>query len=307
MEIRFAEEKDIPAIVALLKVSLGETRMPKSEAYWRWKHVNNPFGPSPVMVAEDKGAVIAVRAFMPWCWRQGSRTFQALRAVDTAVHPGHQGKGLFTQLTLSLIDECKKRDFDLIYNTPNTKSMPGYLKMGWVLHGRLPICFYPVLRLTSNTPAHMTALEVINRFDNTPNVTDGDERIMTPLNQAFLRWRYTQVPHVDYHGWADPLRKHLVIYRQKKSDYYHETRLVHLLSSEPASLPEQWPLFLSQIPLRAGLHVFTMASSIPSFFPQPRFTLPVGPVCTLRKVADSMDLNSFAVKWQPSLGDMELF
>jgi N-acetylglutamate synthase-like GNAT family acetyltransferase len=50
MEIRPAHENDIPAIVELLKLSLGESLMPKSEAFWRWKHIDNPFGKSPVIL-----------------------------------------------------------------------------------------------------------------------------------------------------------------------------------------------------------------------------------------------------------------
>src|SRR5688572_13398222 len=103
MTIRPAEATDIPEIISLLKLSLGESFLPKSEAYWHWKHVNNPFGKSPVLLAEESNAIIGVRAFMRWQWNDGKRTIEAVRAVDTATHPDFQGKGIFTKLTMSLL------------------------------------------------------------------------------------------------------------------------------------------------------------------------------------------------------------
>src|SRR5688572_13844447 len=100
MQIREATELDIPIIVDLLKLSLGESLMPKSEAYWRWKHVENPFGASPVLLCFEDDMLIGVRAFMRWQWFHNGKIQTAVRAVDTATHPAHQGKGIFKKLTL---------------------------------------------------------------------------------------------------------------------------------------------------------------------------------------------------------------
>src|SRR5688500_12323348 len=117
MEIREATEADIPAIVALLKISLGENLMPKSDRYWRWKHLENPFGPSPVLLCWEGGNLIGVRAFMRWRWMWEQKNYHAVRAVDTATHPGHQGKGIFKRLTLSLVERCRHEDH-FVFNTP---------------------------------------------------------------------------------------------------------------------------------------------------------------------------------------------
>src|SRR5690349_5445137 len=145
MQFREATEADIPSIVDLLKLSLGESLMPKSEAFWRWKHVHNPFGSSPVLLALDGEKLIAVRAFMRWEWRQGETIYKAVRAVDTATHPDYQGKGIFRKLTLQLVDLCKQEGFHFIFNTPNKVSKPGYLNMGWQTNGKMPIRIRPLL------------------------------------------------------------------------------------------------------------------------------------------------------------------
>ena len=58
------------------------------------------------------------------------------RARDSGPGSGHgdasrrAGTGVFTRLTLAALEELKI-DTDLVFNTPNGKSLPGYLKMGW--------------------------------------------------------------------------------------------------------------------------------------------------------------------------------
>ena len=139
MTIRAAEDSDIPSIVALLKLSLGESLMPKSEVFWRWKHIENPFGKSPVLLAFDEDKLIGVRAFMRWEWSASGKIIKAVRAVDTATHPDFHGMGIFSKLTAHLVDQCRDSGVDVIFNTPNKKSLPGYLKMGWYRVGRLPV------------------------------------------------------------------------------------------------------------------------------------------------------------------------
>lgn len=139
MLIRESTEADIPAIVLLLKKSLGETSSPKSIEYWVWKHIENPFGASMVLVAENEGQLIGVRAMMRWSWQRGNDVFVSLRAVDTATHPDHQGRGIFTVLTQKMVDRAHDQDTSFIFNTPNPKSLPGYLKLGWTIAGKLTI------------------------------------------------------------------------------------------------------------------------------------------------------------------------
>ena len=99
MIIRASHLSDTPAIVQLLKESLGESLLKKTTDIWLYKHEQNPFGPSYVLLAEEASHLIGVRAFMQWRWQKGSEVLQAYRAVDTATHPQHQGRGIFKKLT----------------------------------------------------------------------------------------------------------------------------------------------------------------------------------------------------------------
>ncbi len=62
-----------------------------------------------------------------------------MRAVDTATHPDAQGRGVFSRLTLGALDELRDEGVSFVFNTPNERSRPGYLKMGWREVGRIPI------------------------------------------------------------------------------------------------------------------------------------------------------------------------
>ena len=64
MEIRDASLQDIPEIVLLLKSSLGEKLMPKSESFFIWKHIKNPFGKSKISVTSLSNIFISIVEFL---------------------------------------------------------------------------------------------------------------------------------------------------------------------------------------------------------------------------------------------------
>jgi GNAT superfamily N-acetyltransferase len=130
MEITQAQDSDINEIISLLKISLGEALMPKSEAYFIWKHFKNPFGKSLILLAKENGKIIGIRAFMLWSWINVETIVTSVRAVDTATHPDYQGKGVFKKLTLEAVKKSIDEKFSFVFNTPNPISMIGYLKIG---------------------------------------------------------------------------------------------------------------------------------------------------------------------------------
>ena len=133
LTIRVATAADREAIVGLCRASLGWAEGDPNEAFFAWKHDQNAFGASPAWVAvAPDGSLAGVRVFLRWQFDTPSEgTISAVRAVDTATHPDWQGKGIFTRLTLGALDELRDDGLDVVFNTPNDQSRPGYLKMGW--------------------------------------------------------------------------------------------------------------------------------------------------------------------------------
>lgn len=315
MIVRKAEEKDLAAIIALLKLSLGESLMPKSEAYWRWKHVDNPFGASPVLLAEEGGQLIGVRAFMRWEWEKNWTKWRAIRAVDTATHPDHQGKGIFKKLTLQLLDDCQSDGVDMVFNTPNSQSKPGYLKMGWEEAGSLPVRISikkplnlvvnklrkqeetKFLSLNNATEFHLaTAIEAFQNFDTSR------QKWQTPYTHKYLQWRYLEIPMIPYYGVGD--QKNLVIFRLKQGGLGTELRICEVFGEEKellVLLKKIWTVCSFDYMSISGL----VDQKLPGLFQK---KLGIGPSVTIRELAQT-NLDNFQSfqHWQPSLGDLEVF
>jgi GNAT superfamily N-acetyltransferase len=142
--VRPATGADDPAVLALLRTALGKKPEDPYETFFHWKHRENPFGRSPAWVAEHAGRVVGYRTFLRWEFETpgGART-RAVRAVDTATDQDFRGRGIFQRLTLVGLESLEQEGVDLVFNTPNDLSRPGYLKMGWSVVGRLPVAVRP--------------------------------------------------------------------------------------------------------------------------------------------------------------------
>jgi|GEM_PF-255120 len=205
--VRRAVDADREDILRLLVRSLGAEGDDRYAALFAWKHDRNPFGPSPMWVATIDGRVTAFRTLMRWEFVRGGSVVRAVRAVDTATDPEFQGLGLFRRLTLHALDEVRADGVDLVFNTPNSQSRPGYLKMGWRDVGYVPAA----VRFTSAAGAVRSArsrvpadrwsqpLAVGERFDewldrqddHRWSTTARDVReLRTNRSRAFLAWRY---------------------------------------------------------------------------------------------------------------------
>lgn len=203
VDIRPATPRDETAILRLLALSLGRAADPRFTELYRWKHDQNHFGPSYRWVMVSGSEIVGVRLFMRWRFAGLGRTWAAVRAVDTATHPDHQGKGIFKALTLHALDVAKQDGVDFVFNTPNDQSRPGYLKMGWEQTETLRPMVRPRLRsLRRLVAARVPASHWGEVFRAGVPVADiaGDfgapdlsaPALTTARSPAFARWRYPE-------------------------------------------------------------------------------------------------------------------
>jgi GNAT superfamily N-acetyltransferase len=219
LAIRPYQDRDEAAVLELLRAALGEGPTGRRSAeFFRWKHFANPFGSSVMLVAEADGRIVGLRAFMRWRFVTSERELAAVRAVDTATHPGYQRMGIFSRLTRAAL-EVLRDEADLVFNTPNDKSLPGYLKLGWRLVGKVPISvrvrrplhFAWRLRhlkedgVVAPSPSHGVGESVLDVLDDEEQVTrliselDAPiDRLVTPRDLHYLRWRYGAAPQLGY-------------------------------------------------------------------------------------------------------------
>ncbi len=210
--LRAATEGDRAAVLRLLAASLGWEDDERFASFYAWKHEQSPFGRSTGLVAVDGDRVVGFRTFLRWEFVDASGTRRrAVRAVDTATHPDHQGRGIFRALTLRAVEELTAEGLDFVFNTPNDRSRPGYLTMGWVEVGRLPTSVRfsspgAVVRMArSRVPAErwpaapsgglpasdvLTAPGVAALLDS----LGPPAGLRTARTPEFLRWRYGYAP-----------------------------------------------------------------------------------------------------------------
>ena len=215
LQIRPYVAEDEPAVLALLVGALGEGPSgQRTPDFFRWKHLENPFGESLLLVAELDGEIVGLRAFLRWGFTLGDRSLRAVRAVDTATRQDQRGKGIFSTLTKAALAELRT-DTDLVFNTPNGSSRPGYLKMGWQEVGRVPVWIKvrrpvafarglrsatsvttrPVREIVVDAPLASAGLG--DEADLRPFLEQLDrpaERLATPYTPEYLAWRYANAP-----------------------------------------------------------------------------------------------------------------
>lgn len=332
MNIRPALPSDKPEMIRLLSQSLGDDVIPQSEAFWNWKHEQNPFGPSYVRLAEEGGELVGLRAFMKWKWTWNDTTFDAIRAVDTATHPGFQGRGIFKKLTLNLVDTCRMDGVHFIFNTPNEKSKPGYLKMGWVEQGNMP------LKLKIRRPLSLVYSRLarngksVDLSDDPSPVQEWRSGVLDLLNDhvrkaaqlttamspAYLAWRYANNPLYRYNYFTDG-KNYLLVSRVKQHAFTKELRLVDfILLDKNADSRTVNALLKKEVNRFCALHKINVVSmSGVQFRLYKNYfrwmgIVPVralGPMITLRdlNMEDRFASLREPQNWSYSLGDLELF
>jgi len=335
--IREGTEADVPAVLELLKKSLGEGSIPRSQSFWEWKHARNPFGRSPFWVAESNRQIVGLRVFMRWRWQAGSATADAVRAVDTATHPDYQGRGIFRMLTLHGVNELTRRGVAFVFNTPNRKSRPGYLKMGWSKVGHTSLWV---------APRDLRALARVVRDRLGPNQVPGapddaggtdtrgadvlddpgfsrliasmersDHKYRTPQNVEYIRWRYELCPACRYGFTASENRKVFVIHRTRRRSGAREVAISELFFDPNDAGVRDISGVLGQVLEASGADYGVIATptsarsaaalALAGFIPAPR----VGPILTVRPMALSTGMpDPLALRsWAPTIGDLELF
>lgn len=226
MKIISYQEEHAEQVAELLNAGLARKLVgDRDAAYWKWKHENCPFGPSIILLAEIDGRLAGVRAFMRWKFDLDGKTLEVAKPVDSVTHPDFQRRGIFSQLTLKACDLAADQGISFLFNTPNEKSRPGYLKLGWSMKGQLPIHFKvqrpfhaaSCLLKWKMRPGQVPTPESFFRSEPTSakQLLSGSElgevlanrrcskdQLETSRTPEFLKWRYGQHPHIQYYAEA---------------------------------------------------------------------------------------------------------
>ena len=320
---RRAEAADEASVLALAARALGWQGDDRDAAFFAWKHRENPFGPSPMWLALDGDRVAGFRTFLRWEFdTPEGGVARAVRAVDTATDPDYQGRGIFSRLTLQAVDELRDEGIAFVFNTPNEKSRPGYLKMGWQVVGRVPVAVRPrslpaLVRMATSRVAAEKWSEASPSADSAADVISGsdaaiddllaslprDGRLRTRRSPAYLRWRYRFEP-LHYRAVTGPrgLADGLAVFRVRRRGKAREAALCEVLA--PGADARAARMLMRQVVRVSGAD-YVVRGGAPDvragFVPLVR----QGPILTWRSVT-AVDQPDLAV-WHLELGDVELF
>jgi len=323
IQLRTFEPGDRGNVLTLLAASLGRADDPRFDLLFAWKHEQNVFGRSAMLVAADGDAIVGFRALMRWQFERDGRVVEAVRAVDTATHPDYRGGGVFTRLTMGAVDRVHDEGVSFVFNTPNDQSRPGYLKMGWHEVGRLPIAVRPrsvrsaVRMVRSREPAERwsepsTAGEAASQFLLASAGTiaallasqRGSRGVHTVRSPEYLAWRYG----AEFLGYRVLVARRgaehgLVIFRVRRRGAARELVLDELLV--PDGDPRLAAALLETLAVSANadyiIRIDNRPASAGRFLRLPR----QGPMLTWRAVCDAR-MPALA-DFELTMGDVELF
>jgi GNAT superfamily N-acetyltransferase len=321
LTFRRATDDDLPVVVEVCGRALAWNGDGTDAELFLWKHRDNPFGTSPIWLAERPEGVVGVRAMMRWeLCDPGGRRHPVVRAVDTATLPAHQGRGIFTRLTRAAVDDLTGEVVSAVFNTPNDRSLPGYLKLGWELIGRVPVGARPrrpaalLAMARSRVAAERWGVPTRIGLDPVEALAD-DEAVevalgrcprprgwSTPLTVEYLRWRTGFAPlanRIQLLG-SSPADG-FIVFRLRRRGALTQLSLLHVVAPPSAPLGRTIRRLLSDtgadVALASGARLGLTAGLVP---------LPgTGPILAWRRLA-SQSVPSRAELSLP-LGAVELF
>ena len=240
--------------------SLGWADDERSSELFAWKHDENPFGPSPGWVAVADGEIVGVRLFMRWRFRRGDdRVGRPCRRHRDP--PGPPGARPLHRADHRSGPTCRDEGVDLVFNTPNDQSRPGYLTMGWRVVGRLPVAVRPtspaslLTIVRSRVPADRWSIPIdvgeevsswLERVapddrpgaDDRHNASASDRALRTDLDDHVLRWRYG-LPALHYRVVHDEHAS--IVVRLRRRGDASELVVADRFGSAQRSRPAGWP------------------------------------------------------------------
>jgi glycosyltransferase involved in cell wall biosynthesis len=317
-------------ILSLLASSLGATDDESYRRFFRWKHLENPFGASPVWIAFDGDRMAGFRTMLRWEFVRNGAIVHAVRAVDTATHLDYRGIGVFTVLTRRALEDLAEEGTAFVFNTPNDQSRPGYLKMGWEVVAQVPAALRPLSltaplrivqarvpadRWSTPTEAGLAASTVLGDpalarlIDGTGRITD--RRLRTHLSLPYLSWRYGS-DVLSYRAVIAPegAGAGVAFFRLRRRGPALEAVLGDVIAGGDAGVATALVRSVARQARSAGAHyLLRIGSGEPGWrgrYDRGFITVPgQGPILTWRAILDTR--MPPLPDWALTMGDIELF
>jgi hypothetical protein len=246
--VRPFQPDDEPRVLEVLQEVFGgwprELRGATAAEFFRWKHLEGPFGSSELVVAGVDGSVVGIAAYMQWRFRVGERVVKAVRGVDLAVDPAHRRRGISMALRTAMTFPS---DIGFTWSNPNLESRPGGRRVGrravrivtqFVQPQAPASALLHASPWGSRAPRQLSveadpARSVIDEAPLTSLLDHSSEacgRLKTERTREYLRWRYGR--HDDYRAIRVPSAGGIdgvVIFRCRRHAAFHVSHICEVL------------------------------------------------------------------------------
>jgi GNAT superfamily N-acetyltransferase len=111
----------------LLRATYGEQSR-FTEKYLQWQYAENPEGQAIGFDAFAGDEIAAHYVALPMRAELFGRPVRGLLALNTATHPAHQGKGLFTRVAAATFARGSELGYDFAVGVSNANATPGLVK-----------------------------------------------------------------------------------------------------------------------------------------------------------------------------------
>ncbi|MBM2294573.1 GNAT family N-acetyltransferase [Sulfitobacter pseudonitzschiae] len=143
-------------------------------AYLRWLYEENPHGRAIGFDAYLDGELAAHYVTIPRIYCVGDEKVRGVLSVNTATHPNHQRRGLFTRLAAATYERAANEGYQYVIGVANAQSIHGFLtKLEFKRLGQIGLAFW--LRPPPVAPGH----------------------VHLDMGHSWLRWRLAN-PSADY-------------------------------------------------------------------------------------------------------------
>ena len=116
----------------------------KTAAMLDWRMLGNPHGPARFVLTHVGDDAVGMIALIPTKLRAPDGETLGYQAIDAAVDPAMQGRGLFTKMG-SFAQEPGRLGGEILWGFPNASAAPGWFgRLGWANYGEVPLLMRPL-------------------------------------------------------------------------------------------------------------------------------------------------------------------
>lgn len=128
-EVRLAgvDEADVQSALAVLSDGYGR---PFTRAWYEWKHLENPWGPSRCWLADDGEGLLGVVFGMPWRLALDGAAISCSRLVDGATTVRAQRRGVFRGVVAAELTAAAAEAPGLVIATATPEAQAAHVKNG---------------------------------------------------------------------------------------------------------------------------------------------------------------------------------